>query len=218
MFTRQLVLLFAGGLLVPLVAESACPEHRRGASPDPVQVTARLYNTARVPEIVKEAALRVAAEALIAGGIHVRWRHCDVTDSCATAPARGELVIRLVRLPGQSVARPKPIVARTLSDPRHEPRLVLGQALIDRHERTGVLATVFVDRVELVAGLSETDAALLMGRAIAHEIGHLLLGTNAHSARGLMRAQWSPADIRRHASADWVLTREDAAAIRRRLQ
>lgn len=193
MSTRQLVLVVAAGLLVPTVAESA--------SPAPVRVSARLYNTAQVSDVVKEAALRVATGALIAGGIHVRWSNCDLAESCTTAPARGELLIRLVRSPSQIVAR-----------------LVLGEALIDTSERTGVLATVFVDRVERIAGLSETDVALLLGRAIAHELGHLLLGTNAHSASGLMRAQWTPADIRRHASADWVLTREDAAAIWRRLQ
>lgn len=215
MFTRQLVLVFAGGLLVPPVAESAPPA--------PVHVTARLYNTAQVSESVKEAALRVATGALIAGGIDLRWSNCDMAESCATAPARGELVIRLVRSPSRIVARTTPphragAMGTAGSGPRNETPLVLGEALIDMRERTGVLATVFVDRVERIAGLSETDAALLLGRAIAHELGHLLLGTNAHSASGLMRAQWRPADIRRHASADWVLTREDAAAIWRRLQ
>jgi hypothetical protein len=168
-------------------------------------------------------------------------------------PARGELVIRLVRSPGQLIARTnqivaptnpivaptnpivartdpivartkpivapsKPIVAPTLSGRRDETPLVLGQALIDTRARSGTLATIFVDHVELIAWLSETDAALLLGRAIAHELGHLLLGTNAHSVRGLMRAEWTPADVRRNASADWALTMEDTAAIRRRLQ
>jgi hypothetical protein len=209
MFTRQLVLVFAGGLLIPPVAESASPAR--------VQVNARLYNTADVPDIVKETALRVATGALTAGGIDVHWKNCDVAETCAMAPARGELVIRLVRSPRQSRPKANHIVARGLSAARDETALVLGEALIDVRERTGVLATVFVDRVELIADLSETDAALLLGRAIAHEIGHLLLGTNAHSVGGLMRAQWTPADIRRHARADWVLTSEEAAAIRRRL-
>lgn len=196
MLTRQLILLFAGGLLVLPIAESAAPAPA-------VHVTARLYNTARVAGIVKEAALRAASGALIAGGIHLRWKDCDLPDSCATVPARGELIVRLVRSPNE-------IEASTT--------LVLGHAFIDMRERTGVLATVFVDRVELIAGLSETDAALLLGRAIAHEIGHLLLGTNAHSVRGLMRAEWTPMDVRRHASTNWALTNEEAAAIRRRLQ
>lgn len=193
MFTRQLWLVVAGGLMIPPVAESGSPAR--------LQITARIYNTARVPDLVKETALRVATGALITGGIEIRWRNCDVAESCAMAPARGELVIRLVRSPS----------------PRDEIRLVLGHALIDLRQRIGVLATVFVDRVELIAGLSETDAARLLGRAIAHEIGHLLLGTNVHSASGLMRAQWTPVDIRRHARADWELTSDDAAAIWRRL-
>ena len=194
MFTRRLFLVLAGGLLAAPVADASSPVR--------VQVTARLYNTARVPDIVSETALRVATGSLIPGGVDVRWRNCDVVQSCATVPARGELVIRIVRSRG--------MVHRTTP-------LVLGEAFIDTRERTGVLATVFMDRVELIAGQSDTDAALLLGRAIAHEIGHLLLGTNAHSVSGLMRARWTPADIRRHSIADWVLTREDAAAIWRRL-
>jgi hypothetical protein len=215
MFTRQLVMVVAGGLLMPPLAESASPA-------SPVDVTARLYNTARIPAVARDAALSVAAGALLAGGIGLRWKNCDIADSCAMVPARGELVIRLVRSPGQIVTPRDPSVARTrrsLGEGGSGPRvLVLGEAFIDTRERAGVLATVFVDHVELIAALSETDAALLLGRAIAHELGHLLLGSNAHSVRGLMRAQWTPADIRRHASADWALTTEDAAAIRRRLQ
>jgi hypothetical protein len=204
MLTRQLVLVFAGGLLVPPVAESASPV-------PPVHVIARLYTTAQVADSVKNAALTVATGALIAGGIHLRWRDCDLADACAMAPARGELVVRLV---GSPRTAPKPR-GEGGSDPR---RLVLGHAFIDTRERSGVLATVFLEHVELIAALSETDAALLLGRTIAHELGHLLLGTNAHSVRGLMRAQWTPADVRRHAGDDWELTTEDATAIRRRLQ
>lgn len=194
MFTRQLVLLFAG-LLCPPIAECTPPAR--------FQITARLYNTARVPDVVKKTALRVATDALSTGRIAVKWRNCDVAELCAMTPARGELVIRIVRSGG-------PVPGRT--------PLVLGEAFVDTRQRTGVLATVFADRVELLAGLSETDSALLLGRAIAHEVGHLLLGSNAHSLRGLMRAQWTPADIRRHARTDWELTRDDAAAIRKRLQ
>ena len=217
MRTRQLVLIVAGGLLVPPVAESASPD-------SPVPVTARLYNAAHVPHVVKDAALRSATDALRAARIDLRWKNCDIADACAMVPAHGELVIRLVRSPGQGAARTNqsatqtnPIAAPTLSGPRTS-AVVLGQAFIDTREQAGVLATVFVDHVELIAALSETDAALLLGRAIAHEVGHLLLGTNAHSIRGLMRAQWTAADLRRHASTDWALTTEDAAAIRRRLQ
>jgi hypothetical protein len=40
----------------------------------------------------------------------------------------------------------------------------------------------------------------LLGLVMAHEVGHLLLGTNAHSNQGIMRATWR----RRHLDArDW---------------
>jgi hypothetical protein len=34
-----------------------------------------------------------------------------------------------------------------------------------------------------------------LGRALAHELGHYLLGNKAHSAHGLMQAGWSPAQM-----------------------
>jgi len=211
MLTRPLVLVFAGGLLVPPIAESA-------STTPPAHVAARLYNTAQVDEIVKDAALRVATGVLLAGGIDLRWKNCDVADACVLAPERGELVVRLVRTPSQTAERTNQIVPATLSGRRNDTPLVLGEAFIDTRARTGTLATVFINHVELIAAMSEIDAAVLLGRSVAHEIGHLLLGTTAHSVRGLMRAQWTVADVRRHASGDWALTTEDAAAIRRRLR
>jgi hypothetical protein len=195
MRTRQLVLVFAGGLLVPSMTQSA--------SLGRVAVTARLYNTARVPAAVADTALAVASRAMVASHIDITWHNCAVSSACGTVPGPRELVIRLVR-------------SRDL--PREPAALVLGEAFIDTNARDAVLATIYVDRVERMAELSETDGTLLLGRAIAHEVGHLLLGTTAHSSAGLMRAKWSSGDIRRNHIADWILTREDAAAIRRRLQ
>ena len=36
---------------------------------------------------------------------------------------------------------------------------------------------------------------VVLGRAVAHEIGHFLLNTAAHSRRGLMRARIDPHDF-----------------------
>ena len=36
---------------------------------------------------------------------------------------------------------------------------------------------------------------VILGHAAAHEIGHLLLGSNSHSPFGLMRARWSGQDL-----------------------
>ncbi len=41
----------------------------------------------------------------------------------------------------------------------------------------------------------EGYVGILLAHAIAHEVGHLLLGTNKHAHDGVMKAQWSPDDL-----------------------
>ena len=41
---------------------------------------------------------------------------------------------------------------------------------------------------------------------MAHEIGHLLLGTNAHSGTGLMREIWTLAELTRNRAQDWIFS------------
>jgi hypothetical protein len=51
----------------------------------------------------------------------------------------------------------------------------------------GAFVTVFINPAERKArALSLSDGAFL-GHAVAHEIGHLLLGPNSHSSSGIMR-------------------------------
>jgi hypothetical protein len=58
------------------------------------------------------------------------------------------------------------------------------------------------------------DVHLLLGRAMVHEVGHLLLGTSRHAAHGLMRAVWSREDLRDGGERQWFFTRADAARMR----
>jgi len=73
----------------------------------------------------------------------------------------------------------------------------LGYALPDAE--IGVNATVFYDRIERFsesgAMPGEIDLPSLLGYAMAHEIGHVLLGTTGHSPDGIMKARWSQADF-----------------------
>jgi hypothetical protein len=59
----------------------------------------------------------------------------------------------------------------------------------------GGLAYVFYDRVEGTALSSGVSIARLLGHAIAHEMGHMLL-PSGHSVNGLMRAAWDAVDFR----------------------
>jgi hypothetical protein len=59
----------------------------------------------------------------------------------------------------------------------------------------GQLVYVIYDRVERLTGGNGVRRASMLAIAIAHEIGHLLLPPNGHSLRGLMRAEWTRADL-----------------------
>ena len=78
----------------------------------------------------------------------------------------------------------------------------------------GEMATVFHEQVRSVARRSGVDNAELLGRALAHEIGHLLLRARAHSPTGLMRGVWSMEELTLNRREDWLF----APADRERLQ
>ena len=59
----------------------------------------------------------------------------------------------------------------------------------------GTVAYIFLDAIVEFAGAHRVPLAYVLGCAIAHEIGHLLLPPNAHEAGGIMRGQWHPADF-----------------------
>jgi hypothetical protein len=49
---------------------------------------------------------------------------------------------------------------------------------------------------------------------MAHEIGHLLLGVNSHSRRGVMSAPWDSNKLRQAEIGQLGFVRQQAAAIR----
>jgi hypothetical protein len=59
----------------------------------------------------------------------------------------------------------------------------------------GYFAYVFYDRVQELAVRKRLGHALLAD-VMAHEIGHLLLGSNVHSANGIMSARWDYDELR----------------------
>ena len=78
----------------------------------------------------------------------------------------------------------------------------------------GVLATVYLDRVWRLGRRSSMAPEWVAGLVATHELGHLLLGTSGHAARGVMRAQWSARDLRRTRLRDWCFSPDEAARLR----
>jgi hypothetical protein len=59
----------------------------------------------------------------------------------------------------------------------------------------GYIATVNYPKAQNLAARGDADIDVILGCAIAHEIGHLLLGQNSHSAFGIMKSRWSLDDL-----------------------
>jgi hypothetical protein len=190
--------------LATLLLILPAPAHAAAAELALLPLTVRVYDATGLPEATRTAALAIAGAALGAAQIDTVWRRCDLrrgNSGCDTPPPGGELVIRIVG------ARIPPPGTRGL---------VLGDALLERPSGEGRLATIYSDRVERLAHAASVDAARLLGYAIAHELGHLLLATSEHSRQGLMRAVWSNERVRRAIEDDWRFTDREIAAIRGR--
>jgi hypothetical protein len=71
---------------------------------------------------------------------------------------------------------------------------VLGTSYPDE-KGAGYFAYVFYDRVQELAERRTLGHGLLAG-VMAHEIGHLLLGSNSHSLSGIMCAHWEAEQLR----------------------
>ena len=160
----------------------------------------RTYDSAGVAPRALEHAQDSARATLALIGIEPIWRPCHA-NLCVGKPKphRVEVDVRLVNAP--ATAAPGP----------------LGFAAVDVEQHAGTLATIYVDRVYAMAARSGFDVGELIGYVVAHEIGHLVLGTSDHTAFGLMRATWTPAEIHRRVPIDWRFSAEQGAEMRLRL-
>jgi hypothetical protein len=57
------------------------------------------------------------------------------------------------------------------------------------------MANIFWDRVCRQAEFAQVEPEPVLAHTIAHELGHLLLGANSHSATGIMAARWSREEL-----------------------
>jgi len=173
-----------------------------GDGREPGRLRIRIYDGVHMSAADLSQATSEAAAIVRAAVIEVVMVNCapldtqSAPDACAHPIGIDELVVRV-----------------TWSGPTATRFVSMGNSLVTvAGEAT--FATVFIDRVQAVARGAGVSEVQLLGRAIAHEIGHLLLNTNTHATTGLMRATWSVAELRRHRDDDWRFDAEEAERIR----
>ena len=172
----------------------------------PVVLTVRIYNTSGIPTPELVAGRRAAESILRDIGLDVIFRHCgravsaaDPIDPCDESLQPSEVVVRVLNAPAFST---------TLHADAY------GVTYVVRETNRGWLATVFADRIGQAASRVGVEPGTLLGRVMAHEVGHLLLGSHYHGEAGLMLAEWPDALLARNGDA-WRFSRLEAAMMHR---
>ena len=156
----------------------------------PPRIGVRVYNLAEAPDRVLETAQAKAAEVLRSAGIESEWFVCPLspeeqtaTEECMAASGPATLVLKLA--PNE--------VAKQFYASKHS----LGFALLSDRGRPTSDAWVFYERVGAQAQDGGCYMPTILGYAIAHEIGHLLLGEGSHTSSGLMKGFWGKRELRK---------------------
>ncbi len=81
----------------------------------------------------------------------------------------------------------------------------------------GSFAYVFYPRIKQVADEWVSSESNVLGRAVAHELGHALLGGHSHTATGIMKARFDRNDVAT-TSNQFLFEGKQAARLRKVLE
>jgi hypothetical protein len=203
-FQKCLTFRFIFSLCLP----SFCPILAKTLPADPprsgLQVHVLVYNYAQVsPEIIIKAEER-ASTIFQQVGVEPVWvNHARATGESQNSSASQYNLDQI-----DFVLRILPRSRAALKDN------TLGEALPCKPVEEVCFANVFYNRVEQRTNLEKISLEQVLGHAVAHELGHLLLGSNSHSRSGIMSGRWSSEELKRAAKGDLLFTPEQARVTR----
>lgn len=182
-------------------------------------ITIRVYDYAEVDRQTLREAERTAASVFRKAGVESRW--VESTEAARAAPwnpaTKGSFNPSDILLD---------IIAGVMVDRLGLPGGVIGVAPGSEPGRR--LAYVFYDRVESLAArqmprraheniCAAASTAQILGYAMAHEIGHLLLNLETHSDAGIMRGNWDGKTLQDACYGYLLFTRQQAGIMRAEL-
>ena len=144
-------------------------------------------NDAHVADDTLDEARRVVSDVYSQAGLTLSWN----IDDCAVT------IILRPRASGDTARRAKDAMGYTPGG----------------GEQRGRLAFVLINRVNEIADGYSTARSLVLGTAIAHELGHLLI-SKEHTNTGVMKASLNQSDFRKARNGEFRLTAEQARHIR----
>ena len=171
-------------MVVAIVAAVARTSHAAEAG-QPDPIDLRMKSEALVPVHVLKESQEEVARIFAVAGLTVRWTDMEP-----------RVTVTLV---------PQVLGYATAVSP------VMGVA---RRTPNGSTVQVFFRQVQDFARIYHVGLSTMLAYVISHEVGHLLLPTNAHSPTGLMQPAWDKALVRDAARGSLTFTEAQAATIR----
>ncbi len=199
--------IFQLSLLLSVVLPAAAdPGSTPG--PEPARLQVRLYDYAELSPTMIEWTTEDAADVLSKAGVPTRWLDCSMSvpdeelePACRVPPGPTVLVLK--------------ILPREMAQRFTVPEASFGFAsLPNRKGQFGREAVVFYHRVTELAADMDSYRSVALGHLLAHEIGHLLLGSGSHSRQGVMRATWQNKDLEKAIRGKMHFTPKQAKRLR----
>ena len=176
-----------------------------------LKMSVRVYNYAGVSRGTLLGAEAESSRIFRQAGVEVAWLDCTTSpspegESPACETPMGVIAVNLRVLPLA--------MAERFKSSREE----MGFAVVSARAGSASDAWVFYQRVEDAAASEIASPPQILGCAMAHEIGHLLLGPDHHSREGIMCARWNQKSLEEASKGQMLFTRDQAQLIRTEVQ
>jgi hypothetical protein len=168
---------------------------------DRVAITILVYDDVRIHKSTLAAGERQAAGIFRTAGIETVWIDCASRSPnpgplCHQILGEREFVLHIVS--HGKVSHDKNSYERSPENSagKSSRENVFGISFLDADDR-GRYCDIFYDRIREIGASTDADPAQILGAVAAHELGHLLLGSNAHTVAGIMAPSWQKEELRR---------------------
>jgi hypothetical protein len=179
----------------------AFPASGHEAEPlEPLTIEVVTVNQARIPRETVKRAEQVATRIFLAAGIRLEWTNTAPDSVEPYRETAQQLKIHIVPdSPMKQAGR----------------RLGVAERLVDNSDRR---AFVFYNEIVDLAQLNGVDIEPILGHALAHEMGHVLLPYGSHTSQGIMREEWDRAQFEAMAKGLLTFTAQHTDLIRMRVR
>lgn len=203
-FRRFTLLLIVWAAVFSTSSPASTP--RRDADP-PRRLQVSLFNDAGVDSATLAEAQSRASAIFSYSGIEVDWLVCGPVDPNDFLPRR--TACSALVWPSHLSVRIRPRAISISAE-------TFGQAFVNA-EGEGLYSNVYYQNLAHSSAHRDVSDGEMLGYVLAHELGHLLLGTNSHSASGLMQPRWDSSTLRASALSSLRFTPAQSAVLRSRL-